>query len=292
MKTPPVKIPDVADKDRTPLVNDLLAVIDSQKIKIKKLQKYAAKSRKVEIEDPKRQNIYNVIKDKRSFGQMPDEMLRRLVKNMKVLRLKKGAIVLTQGEPSSFVYLMLRGRVSVIVDGKLVYAFQRLGDIFGEMSFLNQTVCSATIRAESDLELMVISTKSLNYIGNEDFYFWLCRILSDKLNRTSKQLSSSNDKSEKSSTETQKPQEAPEKAEAKPEEKKVPEPEISNVIDIEEEEKAEAKPEEKKVPEPEISNVIDIEEEEKVPEPEEEMFVEEAIEHDIPDTPDDFFGPD
>ncbi|MBF0280768.1 MAG: cyclic nucleotide-binding domain-containing protein [SAR324 cluster bacterium] len=129
---------------------------------------------------------------------MPDEMLRRLINSMKILRVNKGEDILLEGEPNSDVFLLLKGRVSVLAGEKLVYTFQRIGDIFGEMSYINQTFCSATIRSETDVQLIVISQKMLKHIGSEDFLLWLCRILSDKLNRLTKQVSQPDPPSQKS----------------------------------------------------------------------------------------------
>ncbi|MGK5092134.1 cyclic nucleotide-binding domain-containing protein [Deltaproteobacteria bacterium TL4] len=186
-----LKYPKIEEKQKTPLVRELMDVIHIQNKIIHKLEneiKNPPSPSEQEL-DFRRFNIYNVLKTKRTFQLMPDPMLRSLVINMKVLRVKKGENVLVQNEPSPYVYLLLRGKVAVLVDGTLIYNFARIGDIFGEISYLNKTPCTATIRAEENLELLALTHKILAKIGGTDFYLWLCRILSDKLSRTSKQIS-------------------------------------------------------------------------------------------------------
>ncbi|MBF0352834.1 MAG: cyclic nucleotide-binding domain-containing protein [SAR324 cluster bacterium] len=169
----------------------LKSTISRQELQIQRLEQEIVflKGEDVpEITDPKRKQLYNYLKDKRSFQQMSDRMLRILVNNLTTQRLTKGEIIIQEDTVSSHVFLILKGKIAVVKNGVEIYEMQRIGDIFGEISMLTQAPASASIIAKENLELMNISHEILSKIGDKDFYLWLGRILSDKLQRTTLEL--------------------------------------------------------------------------------------------------------
>jgi CRP-like cAMP-binding protein len=125
----------------------------------------------------------------RNFEHMPEEMLRKLLRVMTVAHYEYGALIMEQGKEFPNTCILLKGRVAIFVDNKHILDLRRTGDILGEMSFINEGPCSATVKAESACDLILISKATLTEIGDTNFYIWLCRVLSDKLKRTSEMLS-------------------------------------------------------------------------------------------------------
>ncbi len=132
--------------------------------------------------------IYDILRNKRAFSHMPEQMFSKLIQAMKPQRFRKKQVVLKQGEVSSAIYIILKGKFAVRVSGKLIYNLTRTGDIFGEISFITSDVCTADIIAEEESVAEVISTEKLQEIGGMEFYIWLCRVLAEKLTRTSKMV--------------------------------------------------------------------------------------------------------
>lgn len=131
--------------------------------------------------------IYSYLKKSRYFQHITEETLRKLLVLAKFRNYKPGETILFQGKENRDVYCIVRGSVAVMMDGMYIYSLRRSGDIFGEMSVITGSLSSATVQAEKDLELIVISLASLGD-SHEDithelhymFYKWFSSILSNK----------------------------------------------------------------------------------------------------------------
>ena len=134
----------------------------------------------------KKEEVYNLLKNKRNFEYMSESLLRQLIDVMKVVRFRKERILIKQGAENAFCYIIIRGSVSVYVDGKFLYKLRRTGDVFGEISFVTQSISTATIKAEKDLGVMVISYSFFNKLKNIELALWIARVIGEKLVRTSK----------------------------------------------------------------------------------------------------------
>lgn len=63
-----------------------------------------------------------------------------------LVRLPPGEILITQGVPVSALYFLVEGEVEVLKDDVTVADVREPGAVFGEMSWLLETVPSATVR--------------------------------------------------------------------------------------------------------------------------------------------------
>lgn len=133
--------------------------------------------------------IIAILRTQRNFEHMPEEMLKKLLRVMKVTHFKHGAILMEQGKHFPHTCILLKGMVAIFVDNKHILTMRRTGEIIGEMSFINEGPSSATVKTESECDIILISKSTLKEIGDTDFYIWLCRVLSDKLKRASQLLS-------------------------------------------------------------------------------------------------------
>ncbi|MEI7814108.1 MAG: cyclic nucleotide-binding domain-containing protein [Coriobacteriia bacterium] len=68
-----------------------------------------------------------------------------------------GQIIVTQGTPGQAFYMILSGRVEILRDGASLGGFGP-GDLFGEMSLLDQAPRSATIRAIDQVSCILLSS--------------------------------------------------------------------------------------------------------------------------------------
>ncbi len=134
----------------------------------------------------KKEEVYKLLKNKRNFEFMSEALLRQLINVMKVVRFREERILIKQGAENAFCYIIIKGCVSVYVDGKFLYKLRRTGDVFGEISFVTQSISTATIKAEKDLGVMVISYSFFNKLKNIELALWLARVIGEKLIRTSK----------------------------------------------------------------------------------------------------------
>ena len=107
---------------------------------------------------------------------------------------KKDQIILQEGGNCQSIYILKKGLVRVeraTSDKGVAIAFLQPGDIFGEMSFLEDTVTSAQIIAETESEVFIIQKNALDYLLKSSFglsyrfYQSLAHILSSRLRVTS-----------------------------------------------------------------------------------------------------------
>lgn len=144
----------------------------------------------------KKQEVFDLLKEKRNFSLMNSGLLKRLINEMKIVRFTKKTLLIKQNEENRFIYIIVKGGVTVYVDKKPLYMLRRTGDVFGELSFVNKSPSTASVVAEPDTGVMAISFKYLKKMNDIEFALWLCRVVGEKLIRTSKLKTAEGDPSQ------------------------------------------------------------------------------------------------
>ena len=115
-------------------------------------------------------------------------------------RRKKGEVIIEEGALGQALYLIQSGQVRVLKgEGVGAEELAQLGpsELFGEMSLIDDALTSASVVAETDLELLVIKRADFeNLLGQNEalalkVYKSFCRTLSERLRRTSSELGAS-----------------------------------------------------------------------------------------------------
>ncbi|MBX3186083.1 MAG: cyclic nucleotide-binding domain-containing protein [Labilithrix sp.] len=96
------------------------------------------------------------------FGQLTDADVEWLAKHGKRKRVPKATVLINQGVPVETLYIVLQGELSVLA-GKTKKEIARLGvgEIAGEMSFVDTRPPSATVTAREDSAVYAIPTHTL-----------------------------------------------------------------------------------------------------------------------------------
>jgi len=107
----------------------------------------------------------------------------------KVINVKRGDIILQEGDPSDFLYYISSGTYEVIHQDKQVGILSAQDIFMGEMSFLLNQRRSATIRATSTGKLILLTQKTfINIIREYPHYgIFLSKLLAKRLLRTNMQ---------------------------------------------------------------------------------------------------------
>jgi CRP-like cAMP-binding protein len=134
----------------------------------------------------KKEEVYILLKNKRNFEYMSEPLLRRLIDVMKVVRFREERWLIKQGSENTNFYIIIKGSVSVYVDGKFLYKLKRTGDVIGEISFVTKSISTASIKADKDLGVIAVSYNFLNRLQSVELCLWLARVIGEKLIRTSK----------------------------------------------------------------------------------------------------------
>ncbi len=100
------------------------------------------------------------------FSQIPGEELAQIAEVVREVNFAKGEVIISQGDIGDRLYLIIDGKVKVMVDGRQV---AELGEreCFGEMSILDAEPRSASVIAESDVVLLELSQEDFYQMINE-----------------------------------------------------------------------------------------------------------------------------
>jgi CRP-like cAMP-binding protein len=104
--------------------------------------------------DPKLEHLAQV----QMFSSLNKKELRLISKAADIADLKAGTEIVTEGTTGHEFYLVLSGEATVRRNGRKV-ATLGPGSYFGELALLDRGPRSATVVADSDMELVVISQR-------------------------------------------------------------------------------------------------------------------------------------
>jgi CRP-like cAMP-binding protein len=137
----------------------------------------------------------HILKNIPFFSELTIEEMQKLVASSQKRRYSRGSIVLHKDEVGDETYLIMIGKVKVIVThtgGKeIILNILKSGDFFGEMAVFDNMPRSATVVAEEDCELLIISRENIkNQIKrNPQIAFKLLSDMSRRLREADEQIS-------------------------------------------------------------------------------------------------------
>ena len=126
-------------------------------------------------------------------GLSEQDVAKIFVRGM-TIHVQKGETVFFKGATGSQMYVVLGGKVGVY-DGKKRIAGLTMGDMFGEMALLNKEPRSATVAAEEDSVLFVLSESTLQKLLTKrvaiNILLNIVRTLSHRLREANQKLTQS-----------------------------------------------------------------------------------------------------
>jgi CRP/FNR family transcriptional regulator, cyclic AMP receptor protein len=128
------------------------------------------------------------------FGQLSDEELDELLSHSRTQRCAAGEVIFLQGSDGDSVMAVLGGRVRISTlspDGReLVLNMIEVGEIFGEMAFLDGNGRSADATAETACELVVMGRREFApFLANHPAVaLRILAIVAGRLRRTTEQV--------------------------------------------------------------------------------------------------------
>ncbi len=125
------------------------------------------------------------------FSSLNDDDLVMLARDAQIERYSAGALIFKQNDLGGALYIVEQGTVELFVNDRASRMVNRLsagvGQVFGEMSILEDQPRSASARAVTDVELIVLSRDDLIKVINErpQVALQMLRMLSSRLRATS-----------------------------------------------------------------------------------------------------------
>ncbi|WP_294772215.1 Crp/Fnr family transcriptional regulator [uncultured Rhodoferax sp.] len=106
------------------------------------------------------------------FAMLTPAQVDSLAANVAKLRVKRGANVVEQGKNSNALFLILAGRAHVVMaDSKareVIVATLKAGDYIGEMSLIDNEAHSATVVADTQMDVLVLGRDDFTRCVNEN----------------------------------------------------------------------------------------------------------------------------
>lgn len=122
------------------------------------------------------------------FHSLNFDETRRLFRAARLERREAGATIVEANAIGEALYIVKEGTVRVVRDGTVLGALGA-GELFGEMSLVDDLFTSASVEAETDVELIVVPRAAFELLIASDLglavkvYRAFCRTLSDRLRR-------------------------------------------------------------------------------------------------------------
>ena len=188
----PLENPDLFKDSMESKTCNFQRILNGRRLKWirRKSKKSAAK---IHIEQLKRIFILNELKGKNDFLQI-------LLNYCYIQNVVNGETIYQEGDDSSEMYIVLEGEIRVYKHSSsdeqflLAELSGSKASFFGEMGLIQDHKRAATIQAESDAKLLVLSRASFIRMARKQpdiamgLIFSICRVLSERLQRTNADL--------------------------------------------------------------------------------------------------------
>ena len=128
------------------------------------------------------------------FGKLAPELLSRLCSYATTRKVKRGAVVISRGDPGTCLFMVAAGTIKIgvqSVSGKdAVFNLIGAGGIFGEIALLDGQPRTADAIAVTNCELLVIERRDFISLvhSNPDTALQIIEVLCERLRRTSTQV--------------------------------------------------------------------------------------------------------
>ena len=139
-----------------------------------------------------------------AFKAFKEESLKKILRLSKVRTFIPTEIIIEEGEYEKVMYLLISGSVTISKNNKTIVNLKRTGDIFGEMSLLEEEPRSATVTAESETSCLVIDAEYLENLSDEGkksfhaaIYQMFAQILAYRLRVTTEKYTKANQEIER-----------------------------------------------------------------------------------------------
>jgi CRP/FNR family transcriptional regulator, cyclic AMP receptor protein len=129
------------------------------------------------------------------FGLLTDADVEWIARTGTRRRVKDGEVLIQEGKHVDSIILLLRGEFSVNIQGAGEVAKLGVGEIVGEMSYVDSAPPSATVKALGDCLALFLDKRTLTQKLDADagfgyrFYRALAIFLADRLRGTERRLS-------------------------------------------------------------------------------------------------------
>ena len=131
---------------------------------------------------PENEVLFKEIQDYPLIRAIPQSEIASAVQSFRKEKLPADATLITKGQSSLYLYLILSGEL-VVSDNSLTIAILRAGDICGEMSYLGDDVAGADVKTTTETEVMSIAGEVFSNLIDRtpDLQLFMAKVLAQRL---------------------------------------------------------------------------------------------------------------
>lgn len=120
------------------------------------------------------------------FQTLDERDIERIVPMLRMKKYAKGTTILRRGEIGEKLYIIISGKVEVLVEEGLSIGYMERGDVFGEISLLVGSPIGATIRVVEPTRVLFINAPDFKRILAEfpSLQSYFARLMAERLART------------------------------------------------------------------------------------------------------------
>lgn len=145
----------------------------------------------LEHDNLKKQNkdlvpILNKISNFSFFRNISPKNLSEILQSAQLRVHKKDEIVLRKGDPGENLYIVIKGKVSVLNETGISISSLGEGEVFGEMSLICDQKVGSTIQASADVQVLSIHRENFQFIMDKypSLHRYFNRLLAQRLARS------------------------------------------------------------------------------------------------------------
>lgn len=97
------------------------------------------------------------------FNELSKSHLREISKHSDNVAKKAGDVLARQGDKGWEFFFIIEGKARVEKDGRVIRNLTS-GDFFGEISLIDREPRTASVIAETDMDLLVVHSRSFNHL--------------------------------------------------------------------------------------------------------------------------------
>jgi len=140
------------------------------------------------------QEVFLSLKKIHFLSKLPDEDLNALAAKAKLVKFPKQATIITEGDETSSLYIILSGKVRVFSSDEkskeITLLIQESGSYFGELALLGDEPRSASVETLEKTVCGIISKDDFKcwLVSHPDMAIWLLCDLSEKIRHLTKKV--------------------------------------------------------------------------------------------------------
>jgi signal transduction histidine kinase len=122
-----------------------------------------------------------ILNEVKLLTQLPEDEQIKFIRNCRQINLKAGEILFNENDSGTSMYVILSGEITIF-KGNTIIAQRGRGEIFGELSLIESTPRSATIKSSANTSLLEITQKHFSsyFASNSKILLSLLKIIAKR----------------------------------------------------------------------------------------------------------------